>query len=262
MVRTPFLVAPHGPNDSLKSKIGAKRWKNGVGAQNPRARPFKSNGRAAGFDHVIERAQSGPRRIDQHRHVAGRMPIGAHQLVRMRNLGPRKYFAHAGVDAAIYYELVCRRSLLEMGEMRTLDALLPHPDITRVESDVVAGGPRAEHHHAAALHHQAGDREGRLARMLEHDVDVALAGDVPDRLAELAGFLDPGVVFRRADCGHLSPAGEILAVDDALGAQLHHVIALALIRDDADGIGAGRGRELYAEHPEAARSAPHQHVVT
>jgi hypothetical protein len=33
------------------------------------------------------------------------------------------------------------------------------------------------------------DREGRLARMLEHHVDVvALAGDVPDRLAELAGL--------------------------------------------------------------------------
>src|SRR6476646_4578815 len=166
--------------------------------------------------------------------------------VRMRNLGPRKYFAHAGVDAAIEHELVCRRSLLEVGEMRALDALLPHPDITRVESDVVAGGPGAEHHHAAALHHQAGDGEGRLARMLEHDVDVALAGDVPDRLAELASFLDPGVVFRRADCGHLSPAGKILAVDDALRAQLPHVIALALIRDDADGIGAGRGRELHA----------------
>jgi hypothetical protein len=31
--------------------------------------------------------------------------------------------------------------------------------------------------------------------MLEHDVDVALAGDVPDRLAEAARFLDPGIVF-------------------------------------------------------------------
>src|SRR6476659_711788 len=96
--------------------------------------------------------------------------------------------------------------------MGALDALLPHPDITRVESDVVAGGPGAEHHHAATLHHQAGDRERRLARMLEHDVDVVLAGDVPDRLAELACFLDPGVVFRRADLGHLTPTGKILAV--------------------------------------------------
>jgi hypothetical protein len=36
-----------------------------------------------------------------------------------------------GSTSAIYYELVCRRSLLEVGEMRALDALLPHPDITR-----------------------------------------------------------------------------------------------------------------------------------
>ena len=51
----------------------------------PRVRPCKSSGRAASLDHVIERAQSGSRRVDQHRHVAGRMPIGAHQFVRMRN---------------------------------------------------------------------------------------------------------------------------------------------------------------------------------
>ena len=62
-------------------------------------------------------------------------------------------------------------------------------------------------------------------------------------------------------CGHLTPAGKILAVDHALGAQLHHVIALAFIRDDADGVGTGGGRELHAEHAEAAGSPPHQHVV-
>jgi len=53
---------------------------------------------------------------------------------------------------------------------------------------------------------------GNVASPGEHDVDVVLAGDVPDRLAELAGFLDPGVVFRRADLGHLTPTGKILAV--------------------------------------------------
>src|SRR3981081_2954222 len=97
--------------------------------------------------------------------------------------------------------------------------------------------------------------------MLEHDVDVALAGDVPDRLAELARLLDPGVVLRRVHRGHRAPAGEILAVDDALGAELHDIIALGLIRDDADRIRARRGRELHAEHPEPAARAPYQHVV-
>ena len=93
-----------------------------------------------------------------------------------------------------------------MREVRALDALLPHPDIARVEGDVVARGAGAEHHHAAALDHQARHRERRLAGMLEHDVDVALAGDVPDRLAEAARLFHPGVVFRRADLAASRPS--------------------------------------------------------
>src|SRR5665811_615109 len=89
-------------------------------------------------------------------------------------------------------------------QVRALDALLPHPDIARIEGEIVAGGAGAEHHHAAALHHQAGDRKGLLARMFEYDVDVALAGDVPDRLAETACFLGPVVVFRGIDRRHLT----------------------------------------------------------
>ncbi len=213
------------------------------------------------FHDVIERTQSGARRVDEHRHVAGRMTIGAHQLVRVRDLVPGKHLAHAGIDAPIEHELVCRRGLLEMREVRALDALLPHPHIAGVESDVVAGGAGAEHHHAAALHHQARYRERRLAGMLEHDVYVALAGDVPDRLAELAGFLGPLGIFRRIHRGHLAPALEILAVDHALGAEAEHVVALALVRDDADRVSAGRGRKLHAEHAQAPGGTPDQHIV-
>ena len=71
------------------------------------------------------------------------------------NLRPRQHLAHAGIDAAVEHELVGGRGLLEMREVRALDALLPHPDVARIEGDVVAGGAGAEHHHAAALDHQA-----------------------------------------------------------------------------------------------------------
>src|SRR5262249_61754108 len=103
-----------------------------------------------------------------------------------------------------------------MREVRALHPLLPHPDIARIEGDVVAGGAGAEHDHTAALHHQAGDRKRRLAGMLEYDVDVALAGDVPDRLAEFARLFHPAVVFGGADLRHRAPAGEVRAVDPAL----------------------------------------------
>src|SRR5216684_4393351 len=97
--------------------------------------------------------------------------------------------------------------------------------------------------------------------MLEHRIDVQLAGDIPDRLAEFARLPDPAVVFRRANLRHLAPAVEVLAIDNALGPEFEHILPLALVRDDADGVGARCRADLHAEHPEAARSAPDQHVI-
>src|SRR5207237_998479 len=72
--------------------------------------------------------------------------------------------------------------------------------------------------HSALLRDERRDREGRLARMLEDDVDVdSFSGDVPDRLAELPGLLHPrvvaGLVLHRRE---LSPALEIFPVEDGL----------------------------------------------
>src|SRR4051794_24280478 len=97
--------------------------------------------------------------------------------------------------------------------------------------------------------------------MLEYRVDVLLAGNVPDRLAELARFLRPLRIFRRVDRRHLAPTLEVLAVDDAARAERHHVIALGFVRDDADRIGASGRAKLHAEDAEAAGGAPDQHVV-
>src|SRR5665213_4393550 len=104
--------------------------------------------------------------------------------------------------------------------MRALDALLPHPDITRIKGDVEAGGAGAEHDHAATLDHHRRHRESLLARMLEHDVNIALAGDVPDRLAEAARFLAPIVIFGGIHLRELAPALEFLSVDRAFGAEI------------------------------------------
>ena len=146
--------------------------------------------------------------------------------------------------------------------MRALDALLVHPDIAGIHGQVVAGGTGAEHDHAAALADQCGHGECGLAGVLEHHVDVvALAGEGPDGLAELARRLEPGVVFRRVDRGHLAPAVELLAVDDTLGAKAHHEVGLVVLGNHADGIAAGGGNELNGHRAEAARGAPHEYVL-
>src|SRR6185369_9962123 len=148
-------------------------------------------------------------------------------------------------------------------EMAALNALLAHPNEARIHGEVVAGGTGAEDDHAAALHHEAGNRESRLAGMLEDEIDViALAGDTPDRLAEFAALFHIGVIaLDIVDIGELAPAVEIIAVDDALGAQRHDEIALALIRDDTDGVRAGGRNELDRHRAEAAGGAPDQHVM-
>ena len=118
------------------------------------------------------------------------------------------------------HELVGGARLLQVGEVGALHPLLPHPEIARVEGEVVAGGAGADHDHAALLHHEDRDRERRLARVLEDDVDVALAGDVPDRLAEARASLSHSSYSGVPTFGICAPALELLAVDHALGAEL------------------------------------------
>ena len=62
----------------------------------------------------------------------------------------------------------------------------------------------------AAFDDEARHREGLLAGVLEHHVDVdTLAGDVPDRLAEFAAALHVlGVRFLVVDVGQLPPTIE------------------------------------------------------
>src|SRR4029078_7124109 len=163
-----------------------------------------------------------------------------HPHMRLGYLLPGEHFAHARIDAALDHELVRLARLQQVSEVRALHALLVHPYVARVHGEIVAGGAGAEHDHAAALHNEARHREGRFARVLEHAVDIdALAGDLPDRLAEIARLLQPHIVFGRADRRHLAPAFEVVAVDHALGAERHDEFALVVVGYDADGVGAG-----------------------
>src|ERR1700759_569668 len=100
------------------------------------------------------------------------MFVPPHLGMRRRDLVPGEDLGHARVDAAIEQEFVSGCGLLEMSEMRALNALLPHPDEARVESEIVPRRAGAEDHHAAALDHEARDRKRLLARMLEDDIDV------------------------------------------------------------------------------------------
>src|SRR3546814_19943904 len=91
-------------------------------------------------------------------------------LVGARDVAPGEDLRHAGVDAPLDHQVVGLARLQKVGEVAALDALLAHPHEARVEGDVVAGGAGAEHHNAAAIHHEAAHREGLIARLIAHEV--------------------------------------------------------------------------------------------
>ncbi len=204
------------------------------------------------LDHVLERAQARRRRVDQHGHVARRVLVPPHLGMRRRDLVPGKDFRHAGVDAAVEDELSALPRPVSMGEMQSLDGVLAgHPDEARVEGRICSSSPAQKTTMPPRLTTKQ-DRKGLLAWMFEDDVDVLLARYVPDRFAELARLRHERGVFVGVDLGQLAPALESLAVDHAPGPERQDIVALALVRDDADRVGAGRRAELNAEHAEPA----------
>ena len=146
--------------------------------------------------------------------------------------------------------------------MAALDALLVHPQVTCVHGQVVTCCARADDDHAALFADEYGGREGCLAGVFEYHVDVvAFAGDVPDGFAELADLAEPFFVFGGVNRGHLAPAVEVFAVDDAFCTEAENEFAFVFIRDHADGVRACGVDQLNSEGSQAAGCAPYQYVL-
>ena len=99
--------------------------------------------------------------------------------------------------------------------------------------------------------------------MLEHHVDVvALAGDVPDRLAELARRAQPLAVVSLSIGSGISPQqSKCLRLIAPLAPSDMHEVALVLLGDHRDRV-AARGRDQLDRHrAQPAGATPDQHVV-
>src|SRR5215207_7197464 len=191
------------------------------------------------------------------------MLVLPHLHMGARNLPPSINLGHAGVDTLREHKLVGIRGLHEIGEVRSLHPLLMHPQITGVHGEIEARSAGTYHDHATAPHHEHRHGKGLLAWMLENDIDVvALAGEIPDVLAELAHIFLPCGIFLSADLGHGTPATKLTAIDHSPGAELHYEVALVVVGNDADGIAAGGGDRLHGHGAETSRGAPHQHVLS
>jgi hypothetical protein len=205
----------------------------------------------------------GSRRVDQDRHVAAGVLVLAHQLVARAGLGEREGARQARVDLAVDHQLVDAGGLRVVGEVRALQALLPHPVVAQIERRVVAGGAGADHDHAAGLGHEARGRQRGLAGVLEHDRRALLLAErVPERLAEIARALEPQPVLELvAPARQLAPVAELAAIDDADRAELLAVLDLVVARHHRDRAAAGGLDDLDRHRAEAAGAAPHQHRI-
>ena len=170
-------------------------------------------------------ASRAPTRIG---HVAHRVLVLAHQLMREADLGERERLRQAGIDlaAARPSALYAAHSCV-VGEVRALQALLAHPEIAQVDRGVIPGRARADDHHAAVVADEDRGRDGVLTRMLEDDSRVAaFAEHVPERLAEGASTGGPGGERRVvAPVGDHAPVREVAPVDVAACAEVDAVLA-------------------------------------
>src|SRR3972149_10170747 len=167
--------------------------------------------------------------VDQRGDVAlGQMPV-PNQLVDVAGLGVVVRVPEGGLHLALANQVVERRGLLVVEQVRALIALLHVPEVADVHHRVVAAGPGADHDHAATLADEYTGRDRVLARVVEDDVRaLLLAEHVPDRLAEALGALEPGLPLRRVPRRRDPPARERLAVDVPHGAEALRVLALLL----------------------------------
>src|SRR5437867_9152562 len=113
------------------------------------------------------------------------MAILVHELVDVRDLGEGERLGEARVDLAGRDQVVQRLRLLVVGEVRSLEALLPHPEVAEVRDGVVAARAGADDDHPARITDEDRGRDRVLPGVLEDEArTLALAHALPDRRAE------------------------------------------------------------------------------
>src|SRR5579885_2527088 len=200
---------------------------------------------------------------DQRGHVALGGSILEHQLMAVADLLESEGLSEARIDLTFAHELVERVGLLVVGEVRSLKALLPHPEVAQIDRGVVARMSRAYHDHPAGVAHEHGGRDGVLAGEFEDDPGIApFAYDVPDGLAERPRLRDPRRERRIIlPMGKHPPVLEVLAVYTAFGAELPAEFYFPIIADDPDRNAAFGLHDLNRHRAESARCAPDEHHV-
>ena len=124
-----------------------------------------------------------------------------------------KHLIEHGPDLPLVDELVCALRLVGIGEMRTEDLLLPHPQVPDVELEVEAGSRAADDDLAEFLGDEDAGREGLLSDVLENDVYVPSRGELADAFSKPLAILRAQPRLLGGFRGMVCEVGKILAID-------------------------------------------------
>ena len=148
----------------------------------------------------------------------------------LAGLGQRENLGQGGMDHSLGDQAVRLVCFPIVGEVAAHDALEIHPQIAVVVFVHEAGCGRARHDGAAFTGDVDAGAESLTPRMLEHDVDVVSARELPDLFAESLPFLG---VLGGLVLPELVPLGR--AIDDQVGSHGAHNLGLALVGNDTHG---------------------------
>src|SRR5208283_5395595 len=196
---------------------------------------------------------------DEDRDLA-EVAVFQHQLVRLGDAVEAERTPQHGADLAAVDQLVGLRALVRVGEVRTDDLLLFHPQVANVEVEVEARGARADDDLAEWLDREHGGGEGRLADVLEDDVG-GVPEDLLDALGEFARDAEAGLLLLGCLTAAAHHARELVAVDVVAGAEALDELALLGVGDHAHAVGSRGGAQLRGKDAEAAGGAPDQHAL-
>lgn len=139
--------------------------------KNAEIRPQKKSGSASVQDgaFLIRFSATFVRGVHQYRHVSVRMAVLEHRLMRESRFRKREGFRKAGAYFAACDEVVQSLAFFEVGKMRTLEPLLPHPMVPEIEGRGISGRSGAYDDHSSRSANEARSGNGGCSRMLEDD---------------------------------------------------------------------------------------------
>jgi len=108
-------------------------------------------------------------RIHKYSHLPRGIHPLIHHLMSSRCVIKIEHCSKARIDLPSYHHIIECYRLFVIGTVRTLDAFLPRPKVTKIGNGIVPRRPRTYHYHSSSITYKHGRGHRRFARVLKND---------------------------------------------------------------------------------------------